>query len=217
MGLRPSIYYPEAKVTTGLFTNGKEWMLEDGTEYVGFYHKYTDNTVLTEAVFSKSKSKKLIAYVPKSSQPTFIYNKLKNIKPSEAKFPISFYSIPTLDHYSKGFFERYFIYRRNYTDLFKDLYEVNKDQYDSWKTPETGINEILYGAFIINWKLTGPLNDVRDQLQIKEFGVYDTNKRLAQYYDREFPGTSKVLTDYLEFSIYSPITSYEIKKQFGIV
>lgn len=214
---RSSVYYPESKIITNLYTNGKEWMLENGTEYIGFYHKYLDELglVLTEPYYHKIRSEKLIPYIEASSQPVNVYNKLKNIKSAVAISPINYKAIPTIDDYSKGKFNRYFLYRKNYTDLNRDLYEVNETQYTSWEKPGEGINEILYGGFIIEWKLTGPLYDVMVGNMIKETGVRDTNKRSIKQYDRIFPGTSTVITDYLEYSIYSPLTPYDIKKQFG--
>jgi len=214
---RARIYYPKSKIITNLYTLGKEWMLEDGTEYIGYYHKYLDGKVLTEAVYSKTKSKKLITYIDSTTQPlNLIYNKLKNITSVSAPSPVNVYSVPTLDDYSNGFFTRYFIYRRNFVSIFQDFFEVNEPQYKSWKKPKSGINEILYNAFSIEWKLTGPERDIIINGQIKEFGVYDTNRRLAFFYDNTYPHTSKILTDYTEFSIYSSLTSEEIRKQFGV-
>lgn len=217
MYIRPRIYYPDSHIIHNLYTNGKEWMLENGTEYIGFYHRYNDGLVLTEPYYSKYKCNKLIPYVDPSALPVNVYNKLKQVTISNTVSPVYYHGVPTMEDYSAGVFKRFFVYRRNYSDLFLDFFEVDEEQYKSWSKVNKGISEILYNGFTINWKLTGPEYDVAQDNRIIEFGVYDTNKRLAQYYDREFPGTSKVLTDYLEFSIYSPITSYDIKKQFGIV
>ena len=48
MAKRRRIYYPEGAIQRGLYTNGREWMFEDGTEYTGQYHKYTN----TKEVFT---------------------------------------------------------------------------------------------------------------------------------------------------------------------
>ena len=34
---RKRIYYPEGAIQKGLYTNGGEWMFEDGAEYTGQY------------------------------------------------------------------------------------------------------------------------------------------------------------------------------------
>lgn len=213
---RPQIYYPKSKIINNLYTKGKEWMLEDGTEYIGHYHKYLDGLVLTEPIFSSIRSKKLIPYSDINRQAANVmYNAVKEPRPNTYVSPVNIYALPTLKNYSEGSFKRYFIYRRNLTDIYQDFYEINETQYKSWKTPDTGINEKLYNAFIIEWKLTGPLHDVRENDQIKEFGVFDTNRRLILLNERKFPQISRVLTDYIEFSIHSLLVPEEIRKQFG--
>jgi hypothetical protein len=47
MAKRPKIYYSQEQITTGLKTSGKEWMLNNGTEYKGYYHTYTDGMIMT--------------------------------------------------------------------------------------------------------------------------------------------------------------------------
>lgn len=212
---RPSVYYPEIKITNNLYTIGKEWMLENGTEYIGFYHKYSNGTVLTEPYYHKILSNLLIPYKDPASLPVNIYNKLKKIQPSPSVSPINFKVLPTTDDYSTGTFKRYFIYRKNYSDLNRDVCEVDEEQYKLWEKPNIGINEILYDGFTIDWKLTGPLYDVVVRDFVKEAGVYNNNRRLIKEADRIFPGMSTIITDYLEFSIYSSLTPYDIKKQFG--
>lgn len=216
MYTRPKIYYPQSKIITNLFTKGKEWMYENGTEYIGYYHKYLDGLVLTEPYYNMVKSEKLIPYSDIQTQPSnVVYNSVID-KPNTYNFaPVNVYTLPTKDDYSKGFFKRYFIYRRNLKNIYKEFYEVNDVQYKSWKTPKYGIDEILYNAFVIEWKLTGPLHDIMVNDQIKEFGVYDTNRRLVYLNERQFPMISKILTDYTEFSIHHLLTPEEIRKQFG--
>ena len=214
---RPKIYYPKARITTNLYTVGKEWMFENGKEYIGYYHKYTDGLVLSEPYYHSIQSERLIPYSEirnQESNTTYI-----NIKPNAVPVihfaPVNVYSLPTKDDYSHGFFKRYFIYRKNLKDIYREFYEVNEVQYKSWKKPKTGIDEILYDAFVIDWKLTGPLHDKREGDQILEFGVYDTNRRLVYLNERQFPMISKILTDYIEYSVYHLLTPEEIRKQFG--
>lgn len=213
---RPQIYYPKSKIINNLYTKGKEWMLENGTEYIGYYHKYLNGLVLTEAFYSLTRSEKLIPYSTVGKQvPVVTYKELKEERTTTYIAPVNIYTLPTLKNYSEGSFKRYFIYRRNLVDIFKEFYEVNDIQYKSWKTPFTGINENLYNAFIIEWKLTGPLRDIKENDQIKEFGVYDTNRRLVLLNEQKFPQISRVLTDFTEFSIHSLLTPEKIRKQFG--
>jgi len=36
---------PDGQIQKGLYTQVGEWMFEDGTEYIGDYHKYTTGEV----------------------------------------------------------------------------------------------------------------------------------------------------------------------------
>ena len=217
---RPAIYYPKARITTNLYTAGKEWMFKNGKEYIGYYHKYTDGLVLTEPFYNKIRSERLIPYSEihrQESNNVYNNNNASYIVTGIHVAPVNVYSLPTKDDYSHGFFKRYFVYRKNLKDIYKEFFEINEDQYKLWKTPNEGISEILYGGFIIDWKLTGPLRDIREGDQIKEFGVYDTNRRLVYLNETKFPMISKILTDYTEYSVYHLLTPEEIRKQFGNV
>jgi hypothetical protein len=213
MALRNKLYYPKSHIITNLRTDGLEWMLEDGTEYKGYYHKYIDGTVLTGAVYNKSESKKLIPYISSAEQPNnVIYDKLK--KRPAYRPPHNTIALPTLDDYKEGKFARYFIRRRNYTS-FQDIIEIDKKQFKLWKNPKGGIDPNIYDALTLDWKLTGPLHDSIINQYHTEFGVYDTNQRLILLKEKDFPGLSNFLTDYIEFSIYSKTTPDNIKQLFG--
>ena len=212
MYTRNKLYYPKSHITTNLRTDGKEWMFEDGTEFKGFYHKYIDGTVLSGAVFNKTESKKLIPYIDKVVQPNNIeYDAL--VKKTVAKSPHYVFPIPKLDDYQTGKFSRYFIRRRNDINP-ANIMEINKDQFLSWKKPNFGIDNTLYIATEVEWKLTGPRFDDRSSINII-YGVEDTNKRIVELKDDEYPGIKNFLTNYIELSIYSDYISPDIKKLFG--
>ena len=207
------LYYPKSHIVTSLYTSGREFMLEDGIEYVGFYHRYIDGVVNTGAVPHKSNSKKLIKYVNHILQPyNLVYNKLIK-KRLPAVFPAQSLIIPNLDDYENGKFTRYFLQRRNYS-TYEDIIEVDKPQWNLWKKPNKGINEKMYRGLELSWKLTGPLHDVLNTFNT-EYGVADTNQRLVFLKDREMPGLKNYLTDYIELTIYSPYVKSDIKKLFG--
>jgi len=212
---RNKLYYPKSHIITNLHTIGNEWMLEDGTEYKGYYHKYIDGTVLTGAVFNKTESKKLIPFINKFTQPdNIIYNRIK--KPNmNFTVPQQRYPIPTPDDYEKGKLTRYFIKRRN-SMTFEDIFEVDKPQFKLLQQSKNGIDGNLYIGINLDWKLTGPLNDLRDGFNTT-YGVFDTNQRIVLLKDREFNGLKNFLTDYVELSIHSPHVNDSIKKMFGNV
>lgn len=209
--IRNKLYYPKSHIITNLHTDGKEWMFEDATEFIGYYHKYVDGTVLSGAVYSRTESKKLIPYIDVVNDPTnVIYNSLKN--KSSFKAPYTVYTIPSESDFEAGKIIRYFLRRRNLS-TYEDITEIDKDQYKLWKQSSGGIDRTLYNAITLEWKLTGPLNDIREGLNVT-YGVSDTNKRMVELKDSEFLGLKNFLTDYIEYTIYSPYIDKEIKKLF---
>ena len=208
---RNKLYYPKSHIVTNLHTNGKEWMFEDTIEYIGYYHRYIDGTILSGAVFNRTESKNLIPYVSIVNDPVnVVYNSLK--PKLTFKAPTTVYTIPELEDYETGKIVRYFLRRRNLAS-YEDIIEIGKDQYKLWKKSSGGIDKNLYDAITIDWKLTGPLYDNRDSVNIV-YGIFDTNKRMVELKTKDFTGLKDFLTDYIEYSIYSPYVSQEIKKLF---
>jgi hypothetical protein len=214
MNISPKLYYPKSHIVNNLYTSGKEWMFEDDSEFIGYYHKYIDGNVMSGAVFNYTESKKLIPYIDKTNQPdNHIYNSIKD--KIQSVTPIVKYTFPNVDDFEIGKITRYFIKRRNYS-TFQDIFEIDKNQYKLWKSKSGGIDFALYNSIELDWKLTGPLNDIYTELNVIP-GVYDTNFRMVMLKDNSFAGLKNYLTDYIELSVYSPLTSQDIKKQFGNV
>lgn len=211
--MRKKLYYPSSHIITGLHTIGKEWMFTDGTEYKGFYHTYSDGTVMTGAVYSVTTSETLIPYIDAISQPdNREYNSLLK-KVEQYTAPIYHYTIPTMDDFKNGFIKRYFVRRRNFF-TYSDVLEISEKQFNTLNTPNTGIDGNLYIGVSLDWKLTGPLHDSKDNHNIV-YGVYDTNKRIASLKDVNLKGLKQYLTDYTELTVYSKYVSNDIKKMFG--
>jgi hypothetical protein len=211
---RSRIYYPKSHILTNLHTSGKEWMLQDGTEYIGFYHKYIDGILMTESVFNPSLSKKLIPYINTIDQPdNFLYNQLINKKNVARPAPHYTFCRPIDTDFAAGKIDRYFIRRRNLT-TFEDIMEIDLVQFKLWKKAGEGIDETLYNAIPVSWKLTGPIYDII-QSPNTIYGVYNTNNRIVNLKDKELPGLKDFLTDYIELSVHSPLTSQKVKEMFG--
>jgi hypothetical protein len=215
--LRNKIYYPKSHIVTNLVTTGKEWMFEDGTEYIGYYHKYIEGLVMSGAVFKNGESKKLIPYIDQVIQPhNKIYNELRKHRPG--LYPIVYriapqyrYPMPDENDYAEGFMTRYILRKRNYSSR-SDIIEVDLDQFKLWRKRNFGIDETLYDGIEMQWKLTGPLNDIKDANGvIQVYGVYDTNMRMVQLKNNDYPGLADFLTDFTEVTIYSKITPQSIK------
>lgn len=212
MSTRNKLYYPKSHIVNNLFTSGKEWMYEDGTEYTGYYHRYIDGTRMSGAVYSRSESKKLIEFINVATQPdNAIYNTLK--KKIVYTTPTMHYPIPELEDYEAGKMARYFLRRRNLSS-YEDIIEVSKAQFKLWKRPNGGINEKLYDGLQMDWKLSGPLDDIKENLNIV-YGVRSTNFRMVQLKDQLFTGLRDFLTDYTELTIYSPYVDKKYLELFG--
>ena len=123
-------YYPKSHIKSGLYTRGKEWMLRDGTEYKGSYHKTFDGKVQTESLPS-TNSVTLIPYSETAQTfPQIIdYDLLpKDTNVRGLQFPKP--SFPNLDDsdYQAGFIIRYFTQNNN--DINDPIRELNKKEYD---------------------------------------------------------------------------------------
>ena len=211
MALRKKLYYPASHIINNLYTIGKEWMLEDGTEYIGYYHSYIDGIYMTGPIYHNMESKILIKYVNTIAQPdNYVYSQLK--KREEHKAPYYAFNLPTLEDYENGKIVRYFIQRRN-RSTFEDIFEIDKAQFKLWSKSKNGIDKSLYNVLALDWKLTGPLYDeITGHNTI--FGVYSTNQRMALLKNREFPGLKDCITDYIELSVHSKYVDDNIKKLF---
>lgn len=184
---RRKIYYPQGQITPGLYTTGKEWMLEDGTEYIGDYHSYYTGEVFTRATYIKNRSEKLIPYVDlkeEARKESFQYDKLKSVDSEKFVFAIYKKPTPVENDYSNGFFKRYFL-KRHFQDI---ITEVGKSTFQDAK-------EEYYIKVEIPWKLTGPLND-----QGIDKGVFDTNRRIILIVEKEMVGIRNYVTNYIEYA-----------------
>ena len=188
MDTRKKLYYTNGETKNGLYTKGKEWMLVDGTEYVGDYHKYTTtNEVFTKSKYLKNISRKLIPYVNIENydiKKTFEYDNLINSKPAQFKYGMYGKMVPVEKDYINGSYTRYFI-KRHFQSI---ITEVNKDTFNE-------STEEFYVKVELLWKLTGPLNDTD-----KETGVYDTNRRLVLLADTDMVGIRNYVTNYTEYA-----------------
>ena len=84
-----------------------------------------------------------------------------------------------------------------------------------WRKVKAGIDEKLYDAVEIDWKLTGPLQDIVENDTVILSGVASTNERVIRTTSINFPGLDKYVTNFIEFSTYSPLCPQEFKQRFG--
>ena len=174
---RKKIYYPEGQIQKGLYTQGVEWMLEDGTEYVGDYHRYITGEVFTKSAYIKNISQKLIPYVNLSQNDNrvkFEYDSLRDEEVESFVFARYEKSIPLQRDYDSGFYYRYFA-KRHFDGL---ITEISKNTYDLLQSEH-------YKTLELAWKL-------RDTAPI-------VNQRQVNTAEKDIEGISNYITDYSEF------------------
>lgn len=176
MAKRQKVYYPEGQIQKGLYTQGKEFMFEDGTEYVGDYHTYSTGEVFTKSTYLKSISQKLIPFIDLSefsNSQKFEYDKLNKLKPT---FEFATYgkAIPTQEDYNQGFVVRYFT-KRHFNDI---ITEVTKQTFGLLR-PE------YYVKLELRWKLVDDASIV--------------NERIIRNAEKTINGISNYITNYSEF------------------
>lgn len=176
MAKRLKVYYPDGQIQKGLYTEGREFMFEDGTEYIGDYHTYSTGEVFTKSAYIKSVSEKLIPFVDLSNfdnSQKFEYDKLNELKPNFA-FATYGKTIPTQEDYNQGFVVRYFA-KRHFNDIIS---EVTKETF-GFLRPE------YYVKLELRWKLVGDAPIV--------------NERVIRNAEKDIKGISNYITNYSEF------------------
>lgn len=197
---RKKIYYPQSQIKTGLYTSGGELaVFETNEEYIGTYHYYlTTKEIFSNSEYNKRTSVKL-KLLDRSKDNTYENLRGKLFKSTKGyKSPISIYSPPTEKDYRNGSYKRYFSKKVN--DSNSNIIEIDKDQYDKIINKSGDLDYILYKAIELDWKLTGSRNDIYENGELKEYGIYDTNRRLILMKNISFKNLNKFLTNPLEFA-----------------
>jgi len=174
---RKKIYYPEGQIQKGLYTEGREWMLEDGTEYVGDYHKYITGEVFTKSAFIRNVSQKLIPFIDltnKEFREKFEYDNLAIEIPLDFVSAVYGVDLPTQKDYDKGFFVRYFV-KRHFDQI---ITEVGRDNFNK-------LQDEHYVKLELAWKLRD------DAIQV--------NERQVRTAENTIEGISNYITNYSEF------------------
>ena len=185
------VYYPKSQITNGLITLGGQWMEENGTEYKGPYHTYTDGNVYTGSIFNK-ESVKLIPWKPQSDSDK-IYKKIVNVAVDKYIAPRYYIPQPTDEDFDRGWIDRYFVFKRN--EPVTSIIEVDKKQYnDVSMNNKKKIDGYLHNKYSIRWKIIGTTEEIKKVNRDKIF----SGKLKA-------PGLPTYLTNLLEFSTYSSV------------
>jgi len=182
-------------ITEITWASGKKYMDYTGKEYIGYYHVIGDQPY-TGAVHDNF-SVKLLKY---NTEPNRLkYSKLNDFYMlDDYRDPKSYFPFILDKEYEKGMFTRYFIKKRN--DELSPILEIEKKYYEKLNRKKVGINENYYFGIKLDWKLTGPKNDVKKNGNIVIYGIEDTNKRTVLLKEKEMKNIKNVLISYLQFS-----------------
>lgn len=183
------MYYPKSQITTGLNTNGDEFVYRDSNkEYRGAYWKTSTNKYYTgkgptdpqsrELVFLALKETAKSNIIPQEdlNNQTFIteqaldyYNIMaqmpKAINIRTPNLPIGTVNIPTDNDYRIGEYRRFFCKKIN-----EELYlEIDQTTFNKLTSRDSSILWQYYVAFNIPWTLVGDMKQ-----------VYMANKNVTQ-------------------------------------
>lgn len=174
---RIKIKYELADIKTDLYTFGKEWVTDDGQEYIGLYHRYiSTGEIYTGAKWDKNISKPLTAFEIPSSVTTY-----KKINPISLKFNTPYPERPVITEQDQkqGFFTRYFLKKFNELNVI----EISKKQYESYQNNK--IDNNAYVATKLQWYISG-------QAAMK-------NTKNIELASQQIPEIRSVLTNAMQF------------------
>ena len=190
--MRKKLFYTSDEITTNLYTPGKEWMYEDGTEYIGSYHLYSTSEVYTKGTWSSKQSIKLIPYVRRDVLNN-VYRTLKTIKISTKSVPSHKPNVIQSD-IKNGYIVRYFLKKINEEIII----EISVDTYKQWKQGK--IDKKLYLGVQLNWYVTGNIDDIYEG-PILNRGVITQNNRSIKSAQSTIPTINNILNNPLDLYV----------------
>ena len=175
---------PKALIQEKLFSN--EDFFIDNEPYTGPYNIRADGSLYTLSRYIDGKSKEL------KSKRVSLYQRLlaKNggidvsVKNGQV---LSQTIVPTQEDYDKGKYTRHFIRTKG----TKVIVEVGVEDFDLIGSK---IDDNLYIGFTLDWKITGPINDIYVDDIRQEAGIVDTNRRTLQRLEKEQAGILEKLS-----------------------
>jgi hypothetical protein len=193
--IRKSSFVNASRPDTYLYTKGREFSL-NGENYIGEYH-LLNKEPYTEPIHSRT-SQKLTKYYDDGD--VYLYDKLKNFTDLITEYvePIPYVlRIEQLD-YDAGYATRFFVEKAFGTNRYP--MEIDYLQSQKYNKPKS-INGGLYNLVAINWKLTGPLNNVFDKKgMLLELGIYEHNALQVENAAQIIPNISYAIKNYIQFA-----------------
>jgi hypothetical protein len=182
---RKKLYYVPGDSVSGISLQ-KQWMFEDGKEYIGPYHQYkSTGEVYTESTYLNGVSKPLIPYKnlgDTNNKNIFEYDKLTNDRFKDRyKTPIPITPTPTAEDYNRGYMIRYIVSQFNYPNI----YEVSQKNFGE-------LDNSLYIKKEFRWKIEKPF--------VSDGRVEEMNKKVISVLKSDIPQIDRFLTNLTQFS-----------------
>lgn len=179
-------YYNLHQVVTGQYTVGNEFILTDGSEYIGEYHILPNNQRFTESR-PTDKSVELFPLRFEITPDSLIYNKINKLDATQYVDPQLTYPIPTNDDYDIGWILRYFVQKRNSENI---IIEIDQPQFGSINTKgKPGLNGVIWNGLVLKWRIS--------KMSISDISYL--NQLELQKSEHKFPGIGAYITNLLEF------------------
>ena len=155
-------YKPGSKYKVQSTLGGEYCFIDDGREYIGEYIEMSDGTFFAGNEISKLGFELIkLEDKPNRKGKTISANRYNILKESYFEFIsrtktiTSTKNFPTKTDYIRGFYERYFVKRKNEPLNYK---EIDKATYDSLKNKKTEYDWHLHDCGKIIWVLGGEAN-----------------------------------------------------------
>jgi hypothetical protein len=176
-------YYPASEVETGFYANPGEYVLANGTEYVGLYCiaggiKVTGTLPTRESEFLYSAS------IQHKNDRNITYHTITKRAFDKHVRPEYYVTVPTSQDYKNLSYTRYAAQKINETS---NIIEISKEQYNASNSRnKPGINTNLYRVIDIPWVLQG-----------RDAAMY--NDKTLQLKENVIPGIRAYFSDFSEF------------------
>jgi len=180
-------YYNLHQIKLGQYTDGGEFILSDGSIYIGSYHILPNGQRFT-GFRPETVSVELFELRLNPTQDILKYNQLSGKSIDKYVTPNPYQPIPTEDDYKRTFIERFFVQKRN--NPLNTILEIDANQYNQVNIlNKPGINGVIWKKLKVDWKISLlPKDDIQS-----------LNTRQIEIHTGDFPGLNNYLTDVLEF------------------
>ena len=176
-------YYPDSEVETGFYANPGEFVLADGTEYIGLYCR-ASGQLITGARPTKTSEFLFKTDIRHKAERNKRYYTITDRAYDKHVAPEYYLPVPTTQDYQAGNFIRFAAQKINEPLQIIEISPNAASAANSRNRP--GINTNIYEIIDIPWSLTG--NDA---------GKY--NDKTLQLKDVTFPGIRAYFSDFTEF------------------